>query len=91
VLRSYPPRRTGRLHEAKFGGWRIQLHKDGSFVRLYNKSGYDGVQRFGELCSALAAVSARSCIIDKSHARLLVQRRLVRFRSMRATLNLSAR
>jgi ATP-dependent DNA ligase len=60
-----PPRRAGRLHEAKFGGWRIQLHKDGSFVSLFTKSGYDCTQRFGELCSALAAVPARSCIIDR--------------------------
>jgi bifunctional non-homologous end joining protein LigD len=52
------------LHEAKFDGWRIQLHKDGSVVRLYTKSGYDCTTRFGLLCSALASVPARSCIID---------------------------
>ena len=34
-------------------------------MRLYTKSGYDCTQRFGEPCSALAAVPARSCIIDR--------------------------
>jgi len=45
-------------------GWRIQLHKDGSLVRLYNKSGYDCTTRFGALTSAVTAVPAWSCIID---------------------------
>src|SRR5262245_3967715 len=52
------------LHEAKFDGWRIQLHKDGSVARLYTKNGYDCTRRFGALTGALAAVPARSCIID---------------------------
>jgi ATP-dependent DNA ligase len=64
VLRSTPPRGAEWLHEAKFDGWRIQLHKDGSVVRLYTKNGYDCTTRFGALTSALAAVPARSCIID---------------------------
>src|SRR5215468_7379702 len=64
VLRSTPPRGPDWLHEAKFDGWRIQLHKDGSVVRLYTKSGYDCTTRFGVLGSAVAAVPARSCIID---------------------------
>jgi ATP-dependent DNA ligase len=37
VLRSTPPRGAEWLHEAKFDGWRIQLHKDGSVARLYSK------------------------------------------------------
>src|SRR5215813_2307940 len=64
VLRSTPPRGPDWLHEAKFDGWRIQLHKDGSVVRLYTKNGYDCTTRFGALTSAVAAVPARSCIID---------------------------
>jgi bifunctional non-homologous end joining protein LigD len=64
VLRSAPPRGADWLHEAKFDGWRIQLHKDGSVARLYTKGGYDCTTRFGGLSSALAAVPARSCIID---------------------------
>jgi bifunctional non-homologous end joining protein LigD len=34
-LRSSPPVGDAWLHEAKFDGWRIQLHKHGSLVRLY--------------------------------------------------------
>jgi len=33
-------------------------------VSLYTKNGYDCTERFGVLSSALAAVPARSCIID---------------------------
>jgi ATP-dependent DNA ligase len=36
-------RRSDWLHEAKFNGWRTQLHKDGSLVRLYTKNEYDEV------------------------------------------------
>src|SRR5262245_59536632 len=64
TLRALPPRGAEWLHEAKFDGWRIQLHKDGSVVWLYTKNGYDCTTHFGGLSSALAAVPARSCIID---------------------------
>jgi hypothetical protein len=45
-------------------GWRIQLHKNDNLVRLYTKSGYDSTRQFVGLTTALAAVPARSCIID---------------------------
>jgi ATP-dependent DNA ligase len=32
-----PPTADGWIHEAKFDGWRIQLHKDDDLVRLYTK------------------------------------------------------
>jgi ATP-dependent DNA ligase len=37
---------------------------NGSLVRLYTKSGYDCTTRFVGLSSSLAALPARSCIID---------------------------
>jgi bifunctional non-homologous end joining protein LigD len=52
-LRSSPPTGDGWIHEAKFDGWRIQLHKHGDLVRLYTKSGYDCTKQFGTLTSAL--------------------------------------
>jgi ATP dependent DNA ligase-like protein len=45
-LRAYPPVGDGWIHEAKFDGWRIQLHKDGDVVRLYTKNGYDCTNHF---------------------------------------------
>src|SRR5262249_38341000 len=63
VLRSTPPR--PRL--AARSKVRRPAHpavKDGSVVRLYTKSGYDCTARFGALTSAVAAVPARSGIID---------------------------
>ena len=63
-LRASPPVGDGWIHEAKFDGLRIQLHKDGDVVRLYTKNGYDCTTRFHALTTALAAVPARSCVID---------------------------
>jgi bifunctional non-homologous end joining protein LigD len=58
VLRSAPPRGADWLHEAKFDGWRIQLHKDGSVARLYTKGGYDCTTRFGGLRSSCTRTAA---------------------------------
>jgi bifunctional non-homologous end joining protein LigD len=45
-LRTSPPTDAAWLHKLNFDGWRIQLHKDGSLVRLYTKSGYDWTKHF---------------------------------------------
>jgi bifunctional non-homologous end joining protein LigD len=54
VLHPVPPRGAGWLHEVKFDGWRVQLHKYGKFVQLYTRGGHKAARRF----------SARSCVID---------------------------
>jgi bifunctional non-homologous end joining protein LigD len=58
--------RTGDawLHEIKFDGWRIQLHKRGSDVALYTKNGHDYTKRLPAIAAAVAALAARSAIID---------------------------
>jgi bifunctional non-homologous end joining protein LigD len=40
-LRSAPPRGEQWLHEVKFDGWRIQLHKHGSSATAFTKNGHD--------------------------------------------------
>jgi ATP dependent DNA ligase domain len=67
VSRSIPPRGPDWLHEAKFDGWRIQLHKDGGLVRLYTKNGYDCTRHFGGLTRRLSSSAAvRKCRAWKS-------------------------
>jgi bifunctional non-homologous end joining protein LigD len=41
TLRSAPPRGEQWLHEVKFDGWRIQLHKHGGSTALFTKNGHD--------------------------------------------------
>jgi bifunctional non-homologous end joining protein LigD len=52
------------LHEIKFDGWRIQLHKRGRDVALYTKNGYDYTKRLPAIAAGVAALPARSAIID---------------------------
>ena len=45
-LRPAPPTGPEWLHEVKFDGFRIQLHKDGRDVRLFSRNGKDFTDRF---------------------------------------------
>src|SRR5215813_12582363 len=64
VVRDAPPRGERWLHEVKFDGWRVQMHKEGRAVRLLTRSGYDATRRFRELARVLADMPAGSCVID---------------------------
>jgi bifunctional non-homologous end joining protein LigD len=48
----------------KFDGWRLQLHKVGTRVRLFSRHGHDLTARFPAIASALAAIDASTAIID---------------------------
>jgi bifunctional non-homologous end joining protein LigD len=62
-LRTLPPVGDAWIHEVKFDGYRIQLHKT-STVSLSSKSGSDFRRKFPELAEAVAALPVRSCVID---------------------------
>jgi len=64
TLRVAPPVGDGWLHEVKFDGWRVQLHKDGRHVALYTKSGYDYALQFRGLSDALRSLDADAAVID---------------------------
>jgi bifunctional non-homologous end joining protein LigD len=64
TLRPAPPTGDGWIHEVKFDGWRVQLHKEGRHVALYTKSGYDYALRFRGLSDALRALDADAAVID---------------------------
>ena len=62
-LRPVPPRGSEWLHEVKFDGFRIQLHKSGDEVRLFSRSGKDFTERFPTIADAAAALPV-GAIID---------------------------
>jgi bifunctional non-homologous end joining protein LigD len=62
VLRDAPPVGAGWIHEVKFDGWRLQVHKHGNVVRFYSRNGRDLTRRFAQLCDH--AVYLPDCIID---------------------------
>jgi bifunctional non-homologous end joining protein LigD len=62
--RTRPPTGDAWLHEIKFDGWRIQLHKRGRDVTLYTRNGHDYTKRLRSIANAVAALPVRSAIID---------------------------
>jgi bifunctional non-homologous end joining protein LigD len=65
MLRSAPPCGEQWLHEVKFDGWRIQLHKHGRSAAAFTKNGHDHSSRVRWMVDALACLrGVRSLIID---------------------------
>ena len=53
------------LHEVKFDGWRIELHKHGRSAAAFTKNGHDHSSRVRWMVDALARLAGvRSLIID---------------------------
>jgi bifunctional non-homologous end joining protein LigD len=63
-LRASPPAGDAWIHEVKFDGWRIQLHKEGRNVAIYTKNGFRCAHKLELIAAALTHLPARSCIID---------------------------
>jgi bifunctional non-homologous end joining protein LigD len=64
-LRHAPPRGEQWLHEIKFDGWRIQLHKHGGSAAAFTKNGHDHSSRVRWMTDALACLNGvRSLVID---------------------------
>ena len=59
-----PPSGPGWIHEIKHDGFRILAGKDSAGVRLITRNGNDFTARFPLIISAVAALPARSCVID---------------------------
>ena len=59
-----PPSGPGWIHEIKHDGFRIMARRDGAGVRLITRHGNDFTARFPLITSAVAALPARSCLID---------------------------
>ena len=52
------------LHEIKFDGFRIQLHKRGREVRLFSRNGKDFTDRFPLISAAVLRLPVKSAVID---------------------------
>jgi bifunctional non-homologous end joining protein LigD len=59
-----PPAGDGWIHEIKHDGFRIIARRDGRGTRLNTREGYDFARRFPLIATAIAALSAQSCVID---------------------------
>jgi len=64
VHRQSPPNGTEWIHEIKFDGWRIQLHKDGDTAKFYSRNGKDLTRRFRALCTSILTLQAHAAIVD---------------------------
>ena len=60
--RDRPPKGDTWLHEVKFDGYRMQVHRAGRRVTIFTRNGHDWTDRFPRLAAELAALP--SCIID---------------------------
>jgi bifunctional non-homologous end joining protein LigD len=63
-LRTTPPRGPGWVHEVKFDGWRIQLHKHERGASIYTRNGHDFTKRFPTVSGLVLLLPVRTCIID---------------------------
>jgi len=59
-----PPAGPGWIHEIKHDGFRIIARRDAAGVRLITRNGYDLAARFPLIAAAIAALPARSCVVD---------------------------
>ena len=64
TLRAAPPRGPGWVHEVKFDGYRVQVHKAGWRARLLSRHGHDLTDRSPEVARAVASLQAESAILD---------------------------
>jgi ATP-dependent DNA ligase len=61
---SKPPLGSELVHEIKHGGYRLIARKRNGRVRLFTRRGYDWTARYLLIREAVAAIPARSVIID---------------------------
>jgi bifunctional non-homologous end joining protein LigD len=52
------------LHEVKFDGYRVQIHKAGKDVAIYSRNGHEFTPRFETIAYLLRDLPARSTILD---------------------------
>jgi bifunctional non-homologous end joining protein LigD len=59
-----PPAGPGWIHEIEHDGFRILAKQNAAAVHLFTRKGYDLAVRFPLATTAVAALPARSCLID---------------------------
>jgi bifunctional non-homologous end joining protein LigD len=64
TLRDKVPSGAKWIHEIKFDGYRLQLHKRQNDIRAYTRRGHDWTGRFDSLVSAMWKLQAFDVVID---------------------------
>lgn len=64
TLRKEPPTGAAWVHECKFDGYRLQLHKEAKDVALLSKNGNEFTSRFPEILIAASTIPTKSVILD---------------------------
>ena len=59
-----PPIGSGWIYEIKHDGFRILARRQGDRIRLFTRNGYDFTSRFPKITAAVAALPARSYVVD---------------------------
>jgi bifunctional non-homologous end joining protein LigD len=60
ILAKAVPADDGWVHEVKFDGYRVQVHKVGSRVVLFSRSGHDFTDRFPSIAQQLHELPAEA-------------------------------
>jgi bifunctional non-homologous end joining protein LigD len=63
-LRPKPPSGEKWVHEIKFDGYRMQLHKRDAANRAYTRRGYDWSDRFRHIIASLGELNANTVVLD---------------------------
>jgi len=64
TLRRLPPVGPDWAHEVKWDGWRLQVWKEGSDVRLLTRNRRDVTARFPDIAKAIAALPSKVLVLD---------------------------
>jgi bifunctional non-homologous end joining protein LigD len=64
TLRDKVPSGDRWIHEIKFDGYRLQLHKNENDIRFFTRRGHDWTRRFGSLVEAAWHLPATKLILD---------------------------
>jgi bifunctional non-homologous end joining protein LigD len=64
TLREKVPSGDQWLHEIKFDGYRLQLHKRENDIRFFTRRGYDWTKRFSSLIQSAWYLAATHLILD---------------------------
>jgi bifunctional non-homologous end joining protein LigD len=59
-----PPPGHQWLHEVKFDGYRVQIHKAGKDVVIFSRNGHDFTTRFADIAYLLRDLPAKTAILD---------------------------
>src|SRR5215218_6287415 len=62
--RNHAPAGTEYIHEVKFDGYRVQVHRTPDGVKVYTRNGLDWTVQFAHIGRAAAQLKAESFILD---------------------------